>query len=277
MSPELKGFCHPLSPEGKSQLIGPPPWHFVKEQMIINYQTDPEQVRRHIPEPLEPSITDPGGCTFRVQSVTSVWDSEKDMIFKNPERCNFLEVYIGVNCSYKGQEGTRVGYIWVDNDFTMLRGWFMGAAKKLGRIYTSFEKRHLYALNAGLKEFGTDTKIRSILEAAGEKLIVADMTLGEKCKPEKMGKSRKVFSLMHFPSIELGAKKPMVHSIMGDVSTEVSVGEVWECKNPALKFFESELEEHITLAPKSITSCFFMSMGLTIKGMEPIYDYNAEA
>jgi len=52
-SPELKGFCLPLSPEGKAQLVGPPPWHFSMDLMAFNFKADPEEVKKYLPLPYE--------------------------------------------------------------------------------------------------------------------------------------------------------------------------------------------------------------------------------
>ena len=35
---ELKGFCYPLSPEGKCSLLGNPPWHYGTEYLNIAYR-----------------------------------------------------------------------------------------------------------------------------------------------------------------------------------------------------------------------------------------------
>ncbi|MCR4443000.1 MAG: acetoacetate decarboxylase family protein [Peptococcaceae bacterium] len=275
---ELKGFCHPLSPGGKSQLIGGPPWHFVSEQMIITYRAEPGQVSKFIPEPLKPSTIEPNGCCVRINSFVSVWDSEKEMLFTNPERCNFKEGFIDIHCNYQGEEAKKLAFIWVDNDFTLLRGWFMGAPKKLGKIYTSYEKRHLHELNPAIGKFGTGSKIKGIVTAHADRLITASMTLGKKITAEELPASLKckMFNIIHFPNIAIGADKPMVNCLVQDVTT-ANIGEVWEAKDAALIFNESDIEEHILLKPKEITGAYFMSLGITFHGVQIIHDYNKSA
>ena len=56
------------------------------------------------------------------------------MAFINPERTQYKEAAVWVGCSFKGQEGQICLPIWVDNDFSMARGWMMGFYKKLGQI-----------------------------------------------------------------------------------------------------------------------------------------------
>ncbi len=273
MSPGLEGFCQPLSPEGKAQLMGAPPWHYSLDMMVINYRADPDAVKKHIPEPLEPS-SQPDSATVTFPTSLSLWDSDKDMIFINPERTKYTECIIYVDCRYQGVEGQKIAYIWVDNDFTMLRGWFMGAPKKLGRIHLSYEKRHLYELNAALGKFGTGTRLKGFLEADGERLVTATMTLGKQISPEELPASfsKKNYNIIHFPDIEIGATKPLVHRLVEHIA-DTRIGEVWEATDATLAFTESEIEEHIALQPRQITSAYFLSMGFTHRGTRLLHEY----
>jgi hypothetical protein len=64
-----------------------------------------------------------------------VWDNQPDMAFTNPERTQYRECAIWVGCSFQGTAGQVCLQIWVSNDFTLARGWFMGFAKKFGQTY----------------------------------------------------------------------------------------------------------------------------------------------
>ena len=70
---QLKGYCHPLSPEGKAQLVGAPPWHFSAALMCIRYRANPDEVRKLLPEPYELSAVDPSGCYCMFGDWLSVW------------------------------------------------------------------------------------------------------------------------------------------------------------------------------------------------------------
>ena len=130
---ELKGFCYPLSPEGKCSLLGNPPWHYGTEYLNIAYRVDPDAVAKWLPEPVE--LGDhPDVAYVAFSKWWSVWDSDKDLAWKNPERTQYKEAAIWVGCSYKGEQAQMCLPIWVDNDFTMARGWAMGFPKKLGQV-----------------------------------------------------------------------------------------------------------------------------------------------
>lgn len=275
MSPALKGFCHPFTPGGKSELIGSPPWHFSVEQMVIDYRGDEEQVKKYIPDPLKPSVDAPSGCAVRITAMTSVSDKNRDMMFINPERCLFNEVILCSNCRYQDAEGQKISYMWVDNDFTMMRGWLMGSPKKLGRVVSNFARRQCYDNNPGLGSFGKGTKLKGWAEAYGERLLTGSMTLGDKITPEQMPPSlkREIYNFVHFPNIEIGATQPLAHRLT-TVVADIKIKEIWEGTDPELIFGESEFEEHTDLKPIEINSACFMSLELTIHGNKLLYDYN---
>ena len=275
MSTELKGFCNPLSPEGKSQLIGAPPWFFSYDMLAINYRADEDQVKRHIPEPMKPAGMETDGCAIRFNNFVSVWDSDKELIYSNPERTFFKESIISAHCNLHGREMQKIVYIWVDNDFTLARGWFIGTPKKIGRTYMSFEKRHLFSMNKGIPDFDTGTTMGAFCEAHGERLVTAQMKLGNKITPDKLPDcmKREIINEMYFPNIEIGATKPLLHMLIEAVA-EVEVWDAWECTDVQLDYHPSDIEEHTSLKPLEITSSYFLNMSLTMNGMKVLHDYN---
>ncbi|MEM3510464.1 MAG: acetoacetate decarboxylase family protein, partial [Nitrososphaerales archaeon] len=81
----LKGFCLPLSPEGKASLMGAPPWHYAVDLLSIIFRADEDAVRSLLPEPLEP-YSDPALCYAWFGDWLSIWDGGEDMLYINPER-----------------------------------------------------------------------------------------------------------------------------------------------------------------------------------------------
>ncbi|MGH2924074.1 MAG: acetoacetate decarboxylase family protein, partial [Solirubrobacterales bacterium] len=50
----LKGYSTPRSPLGRANLVGPPPWHYVGDMLVIEYWADAEAAAAVLPPPLEP-------------------------------------------------------------------------------------------------------------------------------------------------------------------------------------------------------------------------------
>jgi acetoacetate decarboxylase len=130
----LKGYTLPLSPKGRTSLVDPPPWHYGGEVMHLNFMADPKRVKALLPEPLEMGSSPGEGAVWFVEWV-SVSESNLDLSFVNPERSIYRECIVMIRCHFKGEPGYYVPYIWVDNDFTLMRGFVQGFPKKLGRVH----------------------------------------------------------------------------------------------------------------------------------------------
>ena len=50
-------------------------------------------------------------------------------------RAQYVETFVVVRCTYRGETYSRCVYIWVDKDFAMVRGHHQGYPKKLGELY----------------------------------------------------------------------------------------------------------------------------------------------
>ena len=94
---DLKGFCYPLSPEGRSSVVGPMPWHYATEYTTIAYHADPDEIAKWLPYPLEPG-PNPDVAYVAFSKWWSVWDGAEDMPAINPERTQYKEgaIWVGL-------------------------------------------------------------------------------------------------------------------------------------------------------------------------------------
>lgn len=276
MSPlsDLRGFSVPFSPQGKAQVVGELPWNFGVDLIAIHYRTDPDEIRKLLPEPLEPSREEPDVAYVWFGDWQGIWHGWGHMLALNPERVLYKECLIGVRCSYNGVEGQRVVYIWVDNDFTMIRGWFMGFPKKIGRVYLGSTNRHLHALNPALGKAGPGTRYRALCESHGERLVTGTIELKKQIFPKELPSpfGTELYHTIHFPSADVDSRKPLVHQLIQTVSSNITFGEVWAGEG-SLSFHESELEEHIAIKPKEVIGAYLIPVGFTIKGTKLIHSY----
>ena len=260
----LKGYTLPLTPAGDSSLVDAPPWYYGGELMQLFFRADPAKARAFIPTPLEMG-PDPGaGIVWFVEWI-SVSESHPEMAYENPERAIYKECIVLLQCSYQGGTGYLVPFIWVDNDFTLVRGFIQGFPKVLGRI--SMTKLH--PLNPKIGGRRPGAKLKGICEAAGERLVEGSLLLTEKAEKTQLPKV-KFFLLRHFPDIE-NPEVPIVHEIATSISS-LEVDDVWRGKAD-VKFsgvFARELQQ---LAPVSVADGFYHSAGLTIHGGRVLHRY----
>lgn len=258
-----------MTPGGQSSLVGEMPWHYGTEYLNISYEADPKTVAAYLPEPLEPG-PHPGAAYVAFSRWWSLWDSQPDMAVINPERTQYKEAAIWVGCSYKGQPGQICLQIWVSNDFTMARGWFMGFAKKLGSVsITSY-----HPLNPAMPEIGEGVMLKGIASAHHDRLLEGSIRLEKKIKredlPPPMGLP--LFHIRHFPSIVKGAPPSVLELVrLGAENVKISQ-DIWTGKGE-LNFFPSELEEHMPLKPLKIHQAYYYSSGYTFPGGEVLHSW----
>ena len=273
---DLKGYSVPFSPNGNAQIVGNLPWNFGVDIFAVNFKTDVEEIRKLLPEPLELSKEEPDGAYVWFGDWQGIWSGAENMLEVNPERVQYRECLLGVRCSYKGVEGHRVVYIWVDKDFSMLRGWFMGFPKKFGHVHIGSGNRHLHDLNPALREVGVGPGQRysSWVETHGNRVATATLELQRKITPADLPQpfGTDLFHTIHFPSADVDSKKPLVHQLIQTVSANHKFGEIWECKGSAV-FGEDAFEEHTAIRPREITSAYLIPVGFSILGTRLIHTY----
>lgn len=266
---DLKGYCYPLTPNGTSSMLGNFPWHYGTEYLNILYRTDANELAKWIPEPLEPG-PEPDLAYVAFSKWWSVSDGRKDLPYTYPERTQYQEAAIWTGCTFKGQPGQICLSIWVDNDFSMARGWFMGFPKRLGQVAITDYNPY----NPGMPPIGKGTKMTGIVSSHGEKLIQGTMTYETQITPEQLPKPMglPLFHLRHFPSLVPNAK-PSVLELVKLGSTNAKMDPVIWKGSADLNFFASELEEHTSLAPKEIIGAYRFRSGYTFPGAEVVHDY----
>lgn len=272
---DLKGYSVPFSPGGTAQIVGELPWNFGVDILAVHYRTNPDEIRKLLPEPLELSREEPDVAYVWFGDWQGLWAGREDMLGVNPERCLYTECLIGVRCSYKGIEGQRVVYIWVDKDFSMQRGWFMGFPKKIGKVALGTTNRHLHALNPAMQACGPGSWYGAICERGGERLVTAGIRVKRKITPAELPKpfGTDLFHTIHFPSADVeNRKKPLVHQLIQTVSSNLKFGELW-AGDGELQYHPSMFDEHTAIAPREILGAYIIPVGFRIEGTKLLHTY----
>jgi len=261
----LKGYALPLSPKGRCSIVDAPPWYYGGEVLYLAFKADERKVKVLIPPPLEMGPNPGQGAVWFTEWV-SASEARPDLAFINPERALYRECFVVVGCQYKGVPGSFVTYIWVDNDFTLARGFIQGFPKKLGRIYLT--RLHELTPKIGGKQVGA--KVKGICDVNAERIVEGSMTFTRPSKPSELPPLR-FYLMRHFPSIE-DPVRPAVHELTVATVSDVKIKDVW-AGDGQIKFFESPFEEVADLGPIEAQGAFFFSMGLTITGGKIIHKY----
>jgi acetoacetate decarboxylase len=261
----LKGYMLPLSPEGRASLMDPPPWHYGGDVIHLNFLSDPEKARALLPPALEMGPNPGEGAVWFVEWV-SVSDASPDLSFINPERSIYRECIVMLRCRFQDEPGYYVPYIWVDNDFTLMRGFIQGFPKKLGRVHIT--KLHPLTPKVGGRRAGA--RIKGICVSHEERIVEGSLVFTKKVS-EGEAPQVKFYLMRHFPDFA-NSDKPLVHDITTSVVSNVKVEDVW-AGDADIKFMPSAFEEVADLGPIQATGGFSFGLGLTISGGKVLHKY----
>ena len=272
---DLKGYSVPLSPNGTAQVVGGLPWDFGVDIVAIQYRTNPDEIAKLLPEPLELSKEEPDVAYAWFGEWQGLWAGNSDMLGINAERCQYHECLLGVRCSYNGIEGHRVVYIWVGKDFSMQRGWFMGFPKKIGTVWMGTRNRHLPALNPSMQACGPGSHYAVHCEAHGERQVTGTIHVKESITPDQLPQpfGTDLFHSIHFPSADVDSSdQPLVHQLVQTVSSNIKFGELW-AGDGELTYHDTLFEEHSAIAPKEVLGAYIIPVGFRLEGTKLLHTY----
>jgi len=263
----MKGFSYP-TPTGASSVVGDLPWHFGTEHLGIIYRTDPKSIKKFLPEPLKPG-ENPDLVFVEFGKWYSLWDNELDMPYINPERTVYNETVIWVGSSYKGEEGKTCIQTWVDKDFSLARGMYMGFNKRLGETY----KTNYFSENPKMPELGVGSKLRGWTTSHGERLMEGTLEVTEKIEYNELPDliNKPLYNIRYFPSIEKGAP-PSVCELVTLNMENFQKGDVWKGKG-TFEMYSASFEEYIKLAPREIVGAYYYTNGCTITGGKVLHNW----
>jgi Acetoacetate decarboxylase (ADC) len=157
---------HPLAP-GPSSAIEKGPWHYGADYVSVYFRAAVPRLKELVPRPFE--VAD-GLCVAYVCEIVSVGDSDPRMVATAPDRTLYQEASVGVKCRFGGREGVFYPVMWVNTEWSLLRGLVNGYQKRLAdRI--SITKLH--PLNPRLAPLGPGSEFAGFcVKGAGPVLSV---------------------------------------------------------------------------------------------------------
>jgi hypothetical protein len=90
----LNGFSVPLTPQGKSAAVLPPPWHYSSDCLAIEYWTDPAAVAA-VPPPGPTPDQKSGGRTFFWFLEWQFTDSNNELTMSPTDNLAIVDVWAG--------------------------------------------------------------------------------------------------------------------------------------------------------------------------------------
>lgn len=218
------GYTNPLV----SDLYGRPPlrWRDMRVQLVV-YETDIENVRRVIPEPLEP----------RTNRVIT-WVSQFDL---GTTQGSFSEAAIYVQVRHGEFEGDYEPFLYVDSHIPLTAGreiW--GFQKKMAEI--------------GL--FNEYEAVRGQVNRLGHQILKTLVVPERDAVMDEVGWSRDgVFSLKYIPAAEEG-REPLRELVLTEGKFTAHEGKFFSGRGSVV-YERSEIDPTYLLEPRRIVAGFY--------------------
>jgi len=167
----LQGFSLPLSPLGKANVVGAPPWHYSGDVIALEFWTEPSAAAATLP----PGLTPDPDSNGRAIALFVDWQytGANDELLE-PARYQNREFYMLLDACWKDTPVYWTPYVYVDNDSSMARGWIQGYPKRLGSI---FQTRTFAAPGPAAAPIAPGTKFGASLSVHGQRLANGRLTL----------------------------------------------------------------------------------------------------
>jgi len=262
----LKGYSLPLSPTGRSSLVPAPPWHYVGNLIVIDYQADPDAVKSFLPSGLELG-QDAGKCAAIFADWQACTDGAEELL--DPICSQYREFFVLTGAMFDGQAVTSCPFIYVDQDIAMLRGLIQGWPKQLGSVYIT---RAFGLPSPASPPLGPNGTFAGTLAVKDRRLVDAAVTIEREAASAPSLGTTPIINVRHYPRLEKGYHdQPAVHQLVRSKLDNISLSKIWE-GSATLRFYESPNQELHLLAPIEVGTGYVYSMAMTIGDLVELRD-----
>lgn len=261
----LKGYTLPRTPLGKSSLLPEPPWHFVGDALVVEYEADKTKAAAFLPEGLE---LESGRCT--VYFMDWQYASDQGEEYMDPVCSQYRETLFLLSAQYEGKPIAYCPFIWVSQDKSMMRGLIQGWPKQFGETWIT--RDFCVASKAG-PTTGQAGKYGASLSVYGRRLAEATVAVQEKTAQMPSPTFAGAALVRFFPELEKAKQgTPAVHELVRLKSRDVSISPV--LKGPSvLTIFDHPYTELSHLKPVHVTCGYRFTVACTIDDLELLKRY----
>ncbi len=155
---------------GNTSAIEPGPWHYGADYVTVYFKADRTTLGSLLPKPFE--LGD-GKCIAYTCEIISVADGNKGAVSEAPERTVYREAAFGIGCSFGGKPGVFFPVMWVDTEWSLLRGLVNGFPKRLA---DSIVVSRLHPMNPGLAPLGEGSRLSGYCVKGAQRRIWVRVT-----------------------------------------------------------------------------------------------------
>jgi acetoacetate decarboxylase len=253
----LKGFTHFQTPSGRSSLVDEGPFHWGIDYVTVYFKGVKETLQTLLPEGL--SIADGMGMAY-IGDFVSVSERSPETIYLDPAQTIYHEAAIGVACNYQGRPGLYFIFMWVDRDWSLIRGWLNGYPKKMADEIAMTKLHPLNPLTGGIK---IGSNLSGYATRHGQRIFTVRVKITRKGTAEDVTKFGSTYGLRLFPATD--STQTQVRELVEVKKSAAVVDDVW-VGDGELSFGTPLGEELDLLGPLAIKYGCSYRTGFTISG-----------
>jgi len=266
-SSPLKGYAVPLTPEGRSSIDPPPPWHYSSDCLAIEYWADPPEVAALMPPGM--AADGAGRCFFWFLDWQFTGENDE---LTDPARYQYREALVLLDAVYEGMKVTYCPYIFVDNDAAIARGWIQGFPKRLGSI---FQTRSFAAPSPAAAPLAAGSRFGASVSAHGERIATARIQLEEPVADPTTVFNRPTTIRRYFPQLTAGRQQvPAVDELTLSLTDNPAIVDMWAGR-AELVLPDVPGEEIHRIAPLRVGRGYRFSMSYSVTDLRILRDYRA--
>jgi acetoacetate decarboxylase len=260
----LKGYTLPRTPKGTSSLAPAPPWHYVGNALVVEFETSPESAAAFLPDCLELA-----SARAAIYFIEWQYASDTGEEYLDPVYSQYRETIVLLSASYQDSPVAYCPFIWVDQDISLMRGLVQGWPKQIGSTWLT---RSYDLPSKAAPAAGPGGKFGATLSVKDRRLAEARITLNQLTETLPSPAFAKAVNVRYFPELAQGKHdSPALHELVQLKSRDVKISPVWKGE-ATLSIFGHPRLELAELRPKSVIAGYRFSFALTVDDLIRLCD-----
>lgn len=253
----MRGFTHFQTPSGKASIVDEGPFHWGIDYVTVYIKGEKETLQRLLPDGLR--IGDGSGIAY-IGEFVSVSERNPESVYVDPAQTIYHEAAIGVACSHEGRPGLYFVFMWVDKDWSLIRGWLNGYPKKMADEIVMTKLHPLNPLTGGVK---VGSQLSGYAARHGGRVFTLNVKVNQRGSADDVIRFGATYGLRLFPATD--PTQTHVRELVEISRSGFKVDDVW-VGNGELRLGSPPSEELGLLEPLEVKYGCIYRAGFTISG-----------
>lgn len=215
----MAGATHFLTPGGEASLVDDCPYGWGADMLAVYLRCDPARLQTLLPEGL--TVAD-GLCMAYIGAFQCTSEDRPDAMLRNPAGAVYNEAALSIACTFGDKRGYFPAFVWVDKEWSLIRGWLNGYPKKIAEVTLARPHPYNPVTGGGLREGAV---VGGICARQGFTLLRLGLTLTRSGSPSDLRSRPSTFGHRHWPALH--PTQTAVSELVEVNRSDLTVGDVW--------------------------------------------------